>query len=55
MTSESTLPRFLRSIPSRFEVAKRDIRIQGALIEFDENSGQAKSIEAFNLPLKEDA
>ena len=55
MTAESTLPRFLRSIPSRFEVAKRDIRIQGALIEFDEISGKARSIEAFSLPLKEDA
>jgi len=55
MTPESTLPRFLRSIPSRFEVAKRDIRIQGALIEFDENSGKAQSIQAFSSPLKEDA
>ncbi len=55
MTPKSTLPRFLRQIPSRFEVAKGDLRMQGAIIRFDEDSGKAESIETFDLPLKEDA
>ncbi len=55
MTAKSTLPRFLRQIPSRFEVAKGDLRMQGAMIQFDEDSGRAESIETFDLPLEEDA
>ena len=41
---EEALHRFLMNTPKKLEVAKRDIRLSGALIEIDENSGRASSI-----------
>lgn len=55
MTYESTLPRFLRLTPSRFQVAKGEVRLQGAVLDFDAESGRAAAIETFDLPLEEDA
>jgi len=55
MTLDSTLPRFLLQRPSRFAVAKKDIRLQGVLLEFEEKSGRALSICALDEVLKEDA
>jgi len=48
MTYESTLPRFLKQTPSRFEVARGDLRVQGAVVEFDPKSGRASAIETFS-------
>jgi calcineurin-like phosphoesterase len=32
-------------MPQRFEVAKGNVRLQGALIEIDENTGKALNIQ----------
>lgn len=41
---EEILHRFLMNTPSRMEVASRDIRMVGALIDVDEETGKALSI-----------
>lgn len=37
--------RFLVQTPTAFEVAKRDVRLAGAVIDVDETTGRARSIE----------
>jgi 2',3'-cyclic-nucleotide 2'-phosphodiesterase len=41
---EEVLERFLLSTPRKLEVAKRDIRLAGAMIEIDEQTGRALRI-----------
>ena len=41
---EEALHRFLMNTPRKLEVAKRDIRLSGALIEIDETTGRAHKI-----------
>ena len=41
---ELIIQRFLSSMPVRFEVAKDDVWINGAVIEVDENTGLASNI-----------
>jgi 2',3'-cyclic-nucleotide 2'-phosphodiesterase len=42
---EKVLHRFLMHTPSSFEVAKRDVRLAGVLLDVDEESGRARGIE----------
>jgi len=42
---EDVIPRFLSGVPLRFEVATEDIRLEGVLLEIDEETGQAHSIQ----------
>jgi calcineurin-like phosphoesterase len=42
---EQILQRFLTSLPARFEAATHDVRFSAALVECDEETGRAKSIE----------
>ncbi|RNC67508.1 MAG: TIGR00282 family metallophosphoesterase [Desulfuromonadales bacterium] len=46
---ELAIERFTTQMPVRFEVAKKDIRLNGAVIEVDEESGRAISIERLSL------
>ena len=48
--SDRVLDRFLLQTPSTFEVAKRDVRLAGALIEIDETTGRASAIERVLIP-----
>ena len=41
---EEALHRFLMNTPKKLEVAKRDIRLSGVMVEVDEESGKATSI-----------
>ncbi|MBP7216107.1 MAG: TIGR00282 family metallophosphoesterase [Candidatus Omnitrophica bacterium] len=41
---EDVLARFITAIPTRFEVADKNIALQGALIAVNETTGQAQSI-----------
>jgi metallophosphoesterase (TIGR00282 family) len=47
------LERFIRQIPVRLEPAKANTRICGAIVEVDEKSGLAESIERINLGSEE--
>jgi metallophosphoesterase (TIGR00282 family) len=44
MKKELVLDRFLTQRPTPFEAAKRDVWLQGAILEIDEESGKARSI-----------
>ncbi len=45
---EPVLRRFMTCMPTRFEVAKGQVRLQGALVEIDATSGRALRIERVN-------
>ncbi len=42
---QKIIQRFLTMIPSRFEVAKGDIRLNGVIIDIDEQTGLSRSIK----------
>jgi metallophosphoesterase (TIGR00282 family) len=46
---EAVLHRFLTGMPSRFETAKGDPRFAAAVVDVDEQSGRARSIERMLL------
>jgi len=52
--AERVLQRFLLQTPTTFEVAKRDVRLAAALVEVDEVTGRARSIERLLLPAGEE-
>jgi metallophosphoesterase (TIGR00282 family) len=45
MRHDKVLKRFLTQLPHSFEVAKRDVRLVGALIHIDESTGRALEIQ----------
>jgi metallophosphoesterase (TIGR00282 family) len=45
--AEKVLQRFLLQTPVGFEVAKRDVRLAAALVDVDEATGKARSVERF--------
>lgn len=45
MNKEQALRKFVSQMPVKFEVAKKDIRFSGVVIEVDEMTGKAVSIE----------
>jgi calcineurin-like phosphoesterase len=47
--SELVLRRFQTGLPVRFEPAEGDVRIEGAVIECDAESGRATSIETVRV------
>lgn len=50
MRTDKVLKRFLLQTPSSFEVAKRDVRLAGAVIDVDEATGKARGIERLLVP-----
>ncbi|MDD2366451.1 MAG: TIGR00282 family metallophosphoesterase [Desulfuromonadaceae bacterium] len=50
MGVEETLHRFLTQLPAKFEVAKKNIRLNAVVVSADETSGRALSIERINVP-----
>ena len=53
MRVDKVLKRFLLQTPSSFEVAKRDVRLAGAVIDVDEATGRARGIERLLVPHQE--
>ena len=51
MEKQPMLQRFLDSMPARFVVAEGDVQMNAVLIEVDESSGHARSIERLNFRL----
>lgn len=45
---EDAIEKFVTQRPAKFEVAKKDIRVNGVVIEIDENTGLALKIERIN-------
>ena len=50
MRVDKVLKRFLLQTPSSFEVAKRDVRLAGVIIDIDEDTGKARGIERLLVP-----
>src|ERR1700710_48535 len=50
MRVDKVLKRFLLQTPSSFEVAKRDVRLAGAVVDVDETTGKARGIERLLVP-----
>lgn len=50
MRADKVLRRFLLQTSSPFEVAKRDVRLAGALVDVDEETGKARGIERLLIP-----
>ena len=48
---EPVIRRFVTHTPQRFEVAKNRVLLQGALIDVDESTGHARSIQRISEPL----
>jgi len=46
---EQILQRFLTSLPGRFEAATNDVRFCAALVDCDERTGKARSIQRIML------
>jgi metallophosphoesterase (TIGR00282 family) len=51
--TKSSLPRFLTSIPTKFEVAKQNPWMNAVVLDIDEETGKARSIERLRLTEKE--
>ncbi|HET7712618.1 MAG TPA: TIGR00282 family metallophosphoesterase [Thermoanaerobaculia bacterium] len=50
---DEALHRFLFNTPRKLEVAKRDVRLSGAMIEIDESTGKATAIARIHERLEE--
>ncbi len=50
MRVDKVLKRFLLQTPSSFEVAKRDVRLAGIVIDIDEATGKARGVERLLVP-----
>jgi 2',3'-cyclic-nucleotide 2'-phosphodiesterase len=48
---EPIIRRFMTNMPQKFEVAKGRVLLQGAVVEIDEQTGRAKSIQRVSEPL----
>jgi hypothetical protein len=46
---ETIIRRFLTAMPERFETAKQDLQLEGAVVEIEPESGQARAIERISL------
>lgn len=51
MTAESVMPKFLYGTPTKFEVCKDDIKFQAVIIDIDEQTGNALSLERVSQSL----
>jgi hypothetical protein len=50
---EIVIERFLTQMPNKFDLAKDDIRMQGVVLDIDEASGKAISINRISVKLKD--
>lgn len=46
---EEAIEKFLTQLPAKFEVAKKDVRLNGVVIEIDEVSGKALGVERLSI------
>ena len=53
MKHEQVLTRFVTGIPSRYEVAERDLRLHGVIVDIDEATGKAARIQRISKSLGE--
>ena len=49
---DRVIEKFLAQTPKAFETAKRDIRLSGALVDVDPETGRATAIERIHVPIE---
>ncbi len=49
MTIDSVLPKFITGLPSKFEVATEDVRLNGVIVDLDDETGIALDIKRIAL------
>jgi hypothetical protein len=49
---DRVIEKFLAQTPKSFETAKRDIRLSGALVEVDSDTGRALGIERIQVKVE---
>jgi hypothetical protein len=49
----AVLQRFLTQMPQKMEVAEGDVALCGAIVDVDETTGRARSIERIRIPCDE--
>ncbi len=49
MRKDEAVEKFLTQLPTKFEVAKRDVRLNGVVVEVDEKNGKALGIERISV------
>ena len=47
---EEPIQKFLTQLPAKFEVAKKDLRLNGVVVTLEEGTGRALGIERINVP-----
>jgi metallophosphoesterase (TIGR00282 family) len=47
---DEPIQKFLTHLPAKFEVAKKDIRLNGVVVQIDPAEGRAMAIERINIP-----
>ncbi|NLL36463.1 MAG: TIGR00282 family metallophosphoesterase [Fretibacterium sp.] len=50
--ADSVLPRYLTGMPSRFEVCEDEVRLNGVVIDFHEDTGLARGIQRISMPVE---
>ncbi|MBN2282868.1 MAG: TIGR00282 family metallophosphoesterase [Deltaproteobacteria bacterium] len=50
---EIAIERFLRMTPNKFDVARGNVRLQGVVIDIDDETGKSLSIERIDVPLEQ--
>ena len=48
---EMVLERFLTQMPNKFDVAKNDVRLQGVIVDVDEETGKSRGIERLSVKM----
>jgi hypothetical protein len=51
MEKQGVLQRFLDAMPARFVVAEGDVQMNTVLLDIDESTGRARSIQRLNFRL----
>ena len=46
---DEPIQKFLTQLPAKFEVAKKDIRLNGVVVTIDGDTGRALGIERINM------
>jgi metallophosphoesterase (TIGR00282 family) len=52
ITKKAVMDRFLTQLPTRFETAKGDVKLNGVVVEIDEDTGKARAIRRLCLKLR---
>lgn len=50
---EDVLERFIKAVPVRFDVATENVQLHGVVVDVDEKTGKARSIERIQKKLNE--